>query len=206
MSWKCPTCGLINYDGNRLCADETCKTPTVKNFIEEARKIDQSIQLRSDLFNAHTVPIIERIKFIQSDESIPNEKKQFKIAETLLEMFQHQRDIAFTKRAESLDAENKLRAIQTTLNEYANRLHQTERDVLKLENINYDPTTPKPVKPTSVNKVKESSNKYNRNEVNAAAQKYRLDATLIRITSVQRNVNADRAGQILIESGVKPQS
>jgi len=194
MSWKCPTCALVNSDLNRACP--SCNTPTVKNFLEECRQVDQSIQLRSDLFNAHTPPIIERIKFILADESIPNESKQFKIAETLLDMFRHQRDVCFTKRTESIDAENKLRAIQSTLNDYANRLHQTERDILKIENINYDPTAARPVtKPASVNKV--SKAKYNRTELSEASTKYGLPALAIQMTCIARNVSPDEAGRLI---------
>jgi|SRR5882724_10403002 len=195
MSWKCPSCQLINHDLNLKCP--SCGAPTVKNLIEESRKIDQSITLRQHIFNAKTVAIIELFKAVDLDETIELSNKQFRKAQLLHERFIHLRESLFKKKEEIIEEENELRAYQTHLNDLANKLHESERAVLKIENINYDPAAPKEVKPTP---VKQSKAKYSKSDINDAANKWNLPALVIQMTCVARNMLPDEAGRFVIES------
>lgn len=112
--------------------------------LQKAREIDNGIQVRSDLFNAATVAIIDLKKSIDSDESIEN--KPYALAEELKRRFEHYKDVVFELNAKIMEAGNQQKAIQVYLNNLANQLRTEEREKLKLADMNYKPTPPKQVK------------------------------------------------------------
>jgi hypothetical protein len=119
--------------------------------LESARKIDDGISIRTDLFNAATVAIVDFVKTIDDNPSIEN--KPYAKAEELKRRFDHYQQVIFDSQSAILDAGNNQRAIQTYLNQLANTLRAEEREKLKIADINYRPTVVKPTKPIS-NKIK----------------------------------------------------
>jgi hypothetical protein len=207
MAWKCPTCQLVNNDGNKSCP--SCHTPSITNLVEISQREDLAIQLREQLFNAGTVAITDLFNAVDLDENVPLARKQFRKAELLKERYVHLKEVVFAKRNELIKMENELAASQVNLNELANKLHKEERDILKLENINYDPHEAKPQKPrtASVSKISSPKKQIDKDEVNAAALKYNLPALAIHMTCVARNyIPPDEAAQIIIESRKKASS
>ena len=105
--------------------------------MNEARQVDESIRVSSDLFNADTMAIIERKKLIDSNPDIEN--KPYFLANQLIEQFRHNKQVIFEANETIIKASNEQKAIQVYLNNLANSLRQEEREKLKISDINYKP-------------------------------------------------------------------
>jgi hypothetical protein len=112
--------------------------------METSKKIDSSIEVRSDVFNAATTAIVDLKKVIDENPDITN--KPFALAQTLTERFNHFKKVVFDANEAIIEATNNQKAIQVYLNNLANSLRTEEREKLKLQDINYQPTKVKPVK------------------------------------------------------------
>jgi hypothetical protein len=135
-----------------LCQECASKqSETVKELhehINRAKVIDESVQMRTDIFNLKTTAIIELKNSIDSNIEIEN--KPYTLAETLKNRFEHLKARAFQINEELVDVNNEQRAIQTYLNNMSNTLRAEEREKLRIADINYKPN---PVKP-SVSKIR----------------------------------------------------
>lgn len=156
------------------------------NLLETSRKIDASIELREDLYNAQTVSNIDLKNAIESDPSIEN--KQFAYAVALKERFEHFTKVIFDARKTLTEANNKQRAIQTELNELANKLRHDEREKLKLADLSYTPNTPA-VKPPKTGKPKTSNAKL----IREMAAKYGVPSHVIQLMVTARNMDPEKA-------------
>jgi hypothetical protein len=121
-------------------------------MMDKARAIDQSINVRADIFNAETVAIEDIRKAINADSSIEN--KQFALAKALTERYNHYKDVVFELNQKIVEETNKQRATQSYLNSLAKQLRAEEREKLKLADINYKPEPPKKIKPAKPKKAK----------------------------------------------------
>lgn len=118
------------------------------DLIGQSQKIDNSIQTRSDIFNAETVAIVDLKNAIDSDVSVTN--KHFKLAEVLTERRNHFKKVIFDLSAEMVEKSNRQQAIQVYLNELSSKLRVEEREKIKLADINYSPLPVKISKPKGV--------------------------------------------------------
>src|SRR3982751_3482361 len=105
--------------------------------LAQSKSIDDGIQVRTDLFNAATVAIVEIKNAIDADESITN--KPYALAETLKVRFEHFKNVVFELNQQLAEAGNQQKAIQVYLNNLANTLRAEEREKLKIADINYKP-------------------------------------------------------------------
>ena len=120
-----------------------------QQILQEARNIDNSIGVRTDVFNAATAAIVEVKKVIDADASITN--KPYALASELMSRFSHFKNVVFQAQETIVDANNNQRAIQQYLNNMANTLRAEEREKLKIADINYRPN---PVKTPTVKPIK----------------------------------------------------
>lgn len=109
--------------------------------LQEARAIDSGIQVRTDLFNAATVAIVDIKNTIDNDETITN--KPFALASELKNRFEHFKTVVFELNEKLVEAGNQQKAIQVYLNNLANQLRAEEREKLKIADINYKPSVVK---------------------------------------------------------------
>jgi hypothetical protein len=123
----------------------------LKSHMDRAKAIDDSIQVRSDVFNAKTVAIVELKKAIDANPEITN--KPYALAETLRTRFDHLKTVVFEMNEKLVEAGNEQKAIQVYLNNLANTLRSEEREKLRIADINYKPN---PVKQATVKSVKTS--------------------------------------------------
>lgn len=123
-------------------------THPIKNAVETAEKIDSSIEIRTDLFNAATVAIVDLKKSIDENPEITN--KPYALAEILKKRFEHFQEVVFDLRKQEIEATNNQRAIQVYLNNLANQLRAEEREKLRIADINYKPAAIKEPKVKSV--------------------------------------------------------
>lgn len=155
----CPNCidkeKLAQVEIDRTANERVAKLESDridKVKLEQAHEIDASVKIRTDLFNASTVSIVELKKTIDEDSTIEN--KQFKLAEELDKRFHHLRTVLFNMDEERLKLASEQRAIQVYLNTLAGQLRQDERDKLKLQDITYQPKTVIIKKPKAPSKKK----------------------------------------------------
>jgi len=127
-------------------ADKRVEEMNARVLIEHNKKIEQSINIVSDIFNAKMVSIIDLKNSIDGDASIPLDEKLFTLAKTIDERYTHLREVLLNLKSQQADNENEQRAIQTYYNELAKRLKEDERAQLKLKDVNYKPAEVKPKK------------------------------------------------------------
>lgn len=137
--------------------------PVNNATVAVAKEVDARIQVRTDLFNAATVAIIDLKKSIDTDESIVN--KPYVLAQTLMERFTHFKQVIFAANETIVDASNNQKAIQVYLNQLANQLRTEEREKLKIADINYQPTSVKPISKPKPIKTTGTSKKIDKAEV-----------------------------------------
>lgn len=128
-------------------ADLVPSSPLVNTVLQMSKDIDNSIKVSSDLFNAPTVAIVELKDAIDKDDSIPADKKHFKLAEVLLERFNTHKAAIFAMQQKIVAEHSNQRAIQQYLNNLAHKLQAEEREKLKISDINYKPEVVKEIKP-----------------------------------------------------------
>jgi hypothetical protein len=148
FKWTCK-CGIVNNGMNEKCTgkecnevrpDELTEISTIASLaLSSSRAIDQSITVRTDLFNAETVAIVDLKKII--DENVEITNKPFALASELKKRFEHFQSVIFAKQEEIVETANKQKAIQVYLNELANKLRSEEREKLKIADINYKPVS-----------------------------------------------------------------
>jgi hypothetical protein len=165
--------------------------------IEAAKIIDNSIQVRTDIFNAATESIINIKKAIDEDASITN--KPYALAETLKNRFEHFKTVIFEAQETIVQAGNEQKAIQTYLNTLANKLHAEEREKLKIADINYRPQVVKPVKPAAI-KTSGTKAKFNKAELQKFATELGVSAFTLQMICTQKGITPEQAANILRKS------
>lgn len=144
--WFCSDCWEIEKEAVKVNTAPSAQlervndshTTTLQNAaLEASRAIDANIQIRTDLFNAATVSIIELKKTIDEDTTITN--KPYALAEELKKRFEHFKDVVFELNQQLVDAGNNQKAIHIYLNNMANQLRVEEREKLKIADLSYQP-------------------------------------------------------------------
>lgn len=143
----CPDCIKKEEEIRTSPEKQQERVNKVNTVIQQALDIDSSIQVRTDLFNANTVAIINLKAEIDNDATIEN--KNYRLAEILTERFNHHKAMIFEQQEDIVKRGNDQKAIQSYLNTLANQLRAEEREKLKISDISYQPTKVKPVKVTA---------------------------------------------------------
>lgn len=149
--------------------------------IERSMKIDQSIQIQSDLFNAKTVSIHELKTAIDADPAIEN--KHFSLARTLEQRFTHLNSVLNELSEKQKDAQTEQRAIQTYYNELSKKLREDERAQIKMRDVQYQPPI-KPIKKQKSVTVK----KYDKEAVRNVARETGLPEATIQMVVTARQI------------------
>ena len=155
--------------------------------------IDGSIQVRSDIFNAKTISIIDMKKGIDEDSSI--EKKHFALALELRSRFLHLRKVLFDIDESRVSITNEQRSIQTYLNELSNKLRTEEREKIKLKDINYKPVVSKIAKPRIAKKPKLP--KFDKAELKRLASETGIPEFTLQTICVAKGIQPTEAADML---------
>ena len=163
-------------------------------IIAEARNIDNSIEVRTDLFNAHTTSIIDLKKAIDDNPEITN--KPYALAEELLNRVTKHKQVIFGAQESIVDSNNAIRSIQVYMNNLANQLRKEEREKLKIQDINYNPSSVKPikVKPTLVKPV---SKKIDKVALKKYATELGISEFMLQQVVVAKGVTVEEAANII---------
>lgn len=160
--------------------------------LAEAKAIDLSIQVKSDVFNAETVSIIELKEIIDSNIEIPEEQKNFELAKVLTDRINGFKKAIFELNSEVIDKVTSQRAIQTYLNDLSNKLRSEEREKLKLADINYKPL------PQKVSKPRESKvRKFDKTEIRKYALIAGVPESVIQMVCIAKNMTPEMAANTL---------
>jgi len=163
----------------------------INSILREARAVDDSIQVSTDIFNAQMVAINDIKAAIEADASITN--KPYALAEELKRHFEHLKAVVFEANKTVMEAGTKQKAIQVYLNTRVNTLKAEERERLKIADINY---TPKPVKlitdkPKSIRT--KSAKVLDKDALKAAAKQLGVSEFMIQMLVVSKGITIDVA-------------
>ncbi len=195
----CPECVEKQRQYEQYVIDTADERVKVHRFLMEARNIDASIRVFTDIFNAKTVAIEEIRKAIDADDTVPADQKYYKLGSVLSERFTHLKDVIHSKREEITAIESEVRAIQTYFNTFANNLRQEERDKLRIQDSKYVVQEPKEIKQPKPVTVK----KYDKATIRTVAAKYKLPEAAINMLCVAKNITAEEAAQIMTAATAK---
>lgn len=159
----------------------------VNKVIEDSKRQDTSIQLRSDIFNAQTTSIIELKQAIDSDSTIEN--KHFTLASVLTDRLNHFKKVIFELNQEMVDRSNEQRAIQVYLNDLSNKLRVEEREKIKLADISYQPNPIKISKP----RASGPSKKFDKTEIRKYALEVGVPESVLQMVCVAKNLTPEQA-------------
>jgi len=172
--------------------NQQARVDAMHNALEKAKAIDNAVSVRTDLFNAATVSIVELKQIIDTDESVEN--KNFKLAETLMERFEHFKSVVFEANESIVNATNNQKAIQVYLNQLANSLRAEERAKLKIQDINYKPKEVKPVKPRAIKTAKAKLDKV---ELRKYAAELGVSEFTLQMIVVSKGITVEKAADML---------
>lgn len=182
---------------------QSARTDMLNNALNASRKLDASVEVRSDLFNAATVAIVDLKKLIDENTEITN--KPYALAEALTARFLHFKQVVFDANQAIIDATNNQKAIQVYLNNLANSLRAEEREKLKLSDINYKPGAVKPVKTVTTVKTRKS-NKLDKKELDKYAKELGVSAFTLQMLCVSQGITPEQAANKLRKSIKEAQS
>jgi hypothetical protein len=174
--------------------EEKKLTANAKELIEQSHKIDEAVQVKSDLFNAATIPAMELRAAIQQNSEIPDDQKEYAFAKESMRRFELERDAVFSQRKELLERENVMKMWQITTQTAAGKLRAELREQFKALNVNYQPPASKITKPGPV----KTGKKLQKEEIYAALKKYELDsvfAPAIQTMVLAKNLTPDQAAR-----------
>ncbi len=180
-------------------ADEQATvSANAKAVILTSQKIDSTIQLKADIFNATTTSFTELQAAILADDSIPADKK----AETLLTRVAARMEVLnaaiFAENAALVAKQNERNALLKSAQEVHARLRESERAKFKQFDVNYKPAAVKVSKPKGDIKPKKA--RFIRSELMAAAAESGLPASAIRTRMVSSNMTAKEAADYILKS------
>ena len=127
-----------------------------QQLINEARKIDESLHLSSDIFTAKTIAINDIREAIWKDDSIKSDGKFFELVRVCKERVSHFQSVIFDLDKKKIEAYSEQKAWHIYMNQYAIHLRTEEREALRIADITYDVKVPKTITPKAVklNKTK----------------------------------------------------
>jgi hypothetical protein len=146
--WFCDECWEKESKATAELKANQQTVNVVTNALQQAARVDNTVQVRTDLFNAQTVSIINLKAEIDNNPEITN--KPYVLAQELMARFEKFKSVIFEYNEKIVEANNAQKAIQVYLNQMANQLRSEEREKLKIADINYQPTKVKPVKPAAI--------------------------------------------------------
>lgn len=205
---ECDACPKLEVDlfemsGSKMRLCLTCYQAEVKavedskwinSTLQTAKAVDNSIQLKADIYNAATVSFVELKAAIDNDETIPAERKVESFMKAVQERIAKYNEVIFNTR-------NELQSWSQNTQEFIGKLRAEEREKYKKFNITYTPTpvTKAAIKGKSAKSPKAPSTKFNLAEAKAAAAKYGVDVVGVQSIVLSRNVSYETAAKQLAD-------
>lgn len=160
-----------------------------EQLIRDARKIDESIHVSTDIFNAKTVSFQEFREAILKDDSIPSDKKHFEMARIAKERIKHFSAVIFELDRAKIEAYSEQKSWHIQLNELANKLRLEDREQLKISDITYDVKMPKTVTPRAIKMSQKAPSKI---ELRKVANELGMPEHTIQLVMTSKNWNLEQ--------------
>jgi hypothetical protein len=197
--WFCDSCWEKESVATAEIKANQQTVSVVTNALREAAHVDNTVQVRTDLFNAQTVSIINLKAEIDNNPEIQN--KPYVLAEQLMARFEKFKSVIFEYNEKIVEANNAQKAIQVYLNQMANTLRSEEREKLKIADISYQPTKVKPVKPASIKTTGTSkSKKLDKAELRKYAAELGVAEFTLQMVVVAKGCTIPEAAEMLKKS------
>lgn len=199
----CEFCGnkneqLYAYSNGLMCRScldgeqrAEARQKEVVQIIEDSRKIDSNVVLKTDVFLAKTTAAVELEAAINQDDSIPPTDKAYALARESMLRYQSFKKAVFSLREQLTEAENEMRMWQVNAQRISSGLHEKYRAEFAEVSVTYRPTpitkkikTTKPIKSTTKTKG------YDRVALADACKKYNVPSEFyvkVRMMMVNRN-------------------
>ena len=175
------------------------KVQQINAILKSAGTIINSIEVKTDIFNAQTVAIMDMAKAIADDDTIAN--KPGALADELYKLYTTYKEKIFANQQENVELANKQNAIQKYLNELKNKLTEAERERYKLLDVNYKPNQVKLANKPINSPAKPK--KYDKAEILKAAQRAGVPASVIQMLCVSKNMTPMQASDSFLNAGSK---
>ena len=166
--------------------DSLIKTP--KQVIEFSQRVDTTIEVKADIYNAQTVSLTELRGAIWADETIAAADKEYTFAKETQKRLLHIQSVIF-------DSKIAERVLQQELQQSVSRQTEARRAEFKNFDVNYRPTTitkkEKTVKPVK------ASQKFNKQELYDVCKKYGVPANGVQTIVISRGMSYEAAAKHL---------
>lgn len=170
-----------------------------ESLLSRSQKIDQSIEISQDIYNAKTIELTALISAINADDSIEN--KPYARAKMAMERIEGFQKAIFDMQQALVEARIGLRHSSEYLNQIINELHESEREAFRIKDITYParPTKPAKTKSVSAGKVKSGKSTFKPDLVECAKfGKYLgVSQDAIHSLSMQHKIAAKGAARLL---------
>ncbi len=197
--WMCEDCWIKEQGVTKDLPKLGETQAVVQNALRESAHTDNSIQVRTDLFNAATVSIVTLKAEIDNNPEITN--KPYALATELMGRFEKFKTVIFEYNEKIVEANNNQKAIQVYLNQMANTLRAEEREKLKIADINYKPTVVKPTKPKSITTTgTKKSTKLDKVELRKYAAELGIAEFTLQMIVVSKGITIEAAANMLRKS------
>lgn len=197
--WMCSTCKTRELEMTARSRELDGKSAGVNDLVERSRQIDQTIQIKTDIFVAKTVAAMELYASIQQSDEIPQDKKEETFTRECMTRFEHLQKVVFEQRQALLENENELRMWQTNGQHSAGKLRADIRAEFKAFDVSYQPIVPKTVKPKSDVGTK-ISKKQQMEEIHKFAVKYEVPESALAMLVQARKMSPESAAKHLVQS------
>ncbi len=186
----CPKTGveLFKVNNDMLCekcrdaeldaiAEERKSNQRVNHVIENSRRQDQGVKISQYVFNASTVAFVEFKVAFDHDETIPEDKKRFKMAELAAERITQCDAAIFAQKQKLMEMRSERSSWRTQATELIATLTEAERTKFRQFDVNYKPATSVQAKKTRTSTPvgpKPGTKKFDKQALREAAKKYEV--------------------------------
>lgn len=193
---------LYSMSGGLMCRscmegelDAEKRIKEMKSIIEDSRKVDSNVILKTDVFLAKTTAAVELEAAINQDDSIPLGEKAYALAKESMIRYQQFKDAVFKKREELTQAENEMRMWQVNTQRVASGLHEKYQAEFTAVSVNYKPT--QITKKAKTTKPVKQGKSFDRAELAEMCKKYNVTdlQSHVRMRMVARNETAEQSAK-----------
>jgi hypothetical protein len=174
-----------------------------KLSLENAKEIDNSIEVLEQIWNAETTPLVQVKSIIDNDENI--EKKHLALATFISERITQFKEAIFTIDEKKVELANKMRRDQVYLQELAPKLTAEQREKLRVADLSYTPATPKKKKVVKKGE-RRGPKRFTKKQLDAVAKEFGYDPYMIKTLALQKGVDLVEAALMIkkkFESALK---
>jgi hypothetical protein len=174
--WQCDNCRQLDSDIKKSISS----VKSINHTLTEAKRADESILIKQDIFNSKAPSAVEIKAAIMADESIPDSEKNLEYTKQVEARLLHFTDIVFSIKDQLQEAENARKMWLINTQEAASQLRSEQRALFAKHDINYKPVvkTIKSVKPGK-SSPSVSSTSAGRNQIKEMAEKYKVSAPIL---------------------------